>query len=139
VTYRKDYREIESDAFWTLPRIAMFFVVTSFVFGIASLVVLPGAVVQKTLNADNVIQNYEWFHDINNRVMARTAQIKSHRVLVASATDTSEKNRLNIELSAMQQNCRDMVAQYNSNATKTNRSIFMGKTAPADLNPGVCE
>lgn len=141
--YRKDYREFQREYFWTLPRatFALFAGLAlvggvGFIFNLAS---QPARVVAKTFDADNMIQNYEFFHDANNAVKARVGQIASHKSIIADNTDASEKPRLRIELAAMQQSCRDLVGRYNSNATKTNRSIFMGREAPAALNQSICE
>ena len=143
MSYRKEVRDFEREAYWTLPRIALGLVALSVVLGgvvwglnIAS---QPARVISKTFDADNMIHNYEFFHDANNNVMARTAQIKGHRAIIADNKDVSEQTRLRIELAAIQQSCRDLVARYNSNATKVNRSIFMGRTAPTNINPETCE
>ncbi len=96
-------------------------------------------VLDRTLNPDNVIYNYEWFHDTFRAVQARVAQVGGHRTLLRGETDRDERTRLKLEIAAMQQSCRDMVAQYNANSAKINRSVFKGRTAPADLDPAVCE
>lgn len=96
-------------------------------------------VAKKTLDADNVIHNYEWFHDVDNQVKSRVSQIAAHREILSGETDGPEKRSLRIELAAMQQSCRDLVAQYNANSTKINRNIFRGRTAPEALDSNICE
>lgn len=97
-------------------------------------------VVSKTLDPNNVIRKYEWFHDVNNTIGARVNQIKSSKSFLADTPKGSDEyNRVRMELGAQQQSCRQMVADYNANATKTNVSIFMGKEAPSNQNPAVCE
>lgn len=141
--YRKDYREIQREYFWTLPRatLAIFAGLAllggvGFIFNLAS---QPARIVAKTFDADNVIHNYEWYHDANNQVVARLGQIRAHKGIIADNTDASEKTRLRIELAAIQQSCRDLVGRYNANATKINRNIFMGRSAPESFNPSTCE
>lgn len=142
-TYRNEYREFQRESLWTLPRVLgllLAAVVGFSVLGVVSgIVTLPGAIITKTLNPDNVIHNYEWFHDTNNAVQARVAQIKQQKQWLADTTDVAEKNKLRIELGAQQQSCRDLTAKYNANATKSNRSIFMGRDAPLGLDAGACE
>lgn len=141
--YRKDFREAQGDFYWSLPRIFFAVFAALILFGVGGLVFSllsqPARVISKTFDADNIINNYEWYHDANNQVIARVAQIKGHKGIIADNTDNGEKARLRIELSAIQQSCRDLAGRYNSNATKVNRSIFMGKTAPASLDPSICE
>lgn len=143
-TYRNDYREFQRESLWTLPRVLglLFAAIVGFsVLGVVSgIVTLPGAIITKTLNPDNVIHNYEWFHDTNTAVQARVAQIKQQKTFLSDPTNSdAEKSKLRIELGAQQQSCRELVAKYNANATKTNRSIFMGQTAPTSLDPLDCE
>lgn len=99
----------------------------------------PARIVSKTFDADNVIANYEFFHDTNRQTLARVAQIRAHKAIIADNQDAGERPRLRIELAAIQQSCRDLVARYNANATKVNRSIFMGREAPDSINPSTCE
>jgi hypothetical protein len=99
----------------------------------------PARIVSKTLDADNVINNYEWFYDAHGNLMARTAQVRQFKKLTESETDLAERNRLRIEMAAIQQSCRDLARRYNANAEKANRSIFMGHGVPSSFNPGECE
>jgi len=46
-----------------------------------------GAVVDKTLNADNVLNSYEWFYDTNAQWEARRGQIVAHAGLVKAEQD----------------------------------------------------
>ena len=99
----------------------------------------PGQIITDTLDADNVVRNYEWFHDVNASYRAKLGQIATHKTILAETTDQKETARLRIELAAMQQTCRELVTRYNANATKTNRSIFMGREAPPSLEIETCE
>lgn len=141
--YRKQYREAEREAYWTAPRLILALVVLTLALGsigwIIGIISQPARILSKTLDADNVIQNYEWFHDANGNFMARSAQVRQFKQLGAQETDAQEKGRLRIEMAAIQQSCRELARRYNANATKVNRSIFRGQSAPEMLNAGECE
>lgn len=95
-------------------------------------------VVKKTLNADNVIHNYEWFYDTNAAIESRLGQIKSHSSLVKTA-DAGERSTLNMEMSAMMQTCRDLTTKYNANSEKVNRSLFKSNGLPESFPVSICE
>jgi hypothetical protein len=99
----------------------------------------PGRVINKTLSTDNIITSYEWFHDSNAQFKSRVAQISSHKYLIKEETNPQEKSRLNIDLSAMKQSCRDLAVRYNANSQKMNKSIFKGDSLPETLNIQLCE
>lgn len=107
---------------------------------VASTVVDAGkGVVSKTLDPNNIIVKYEYFHDANAQYLSRRNQIAQSKGFLASETDTAERQRLRMELAAQQQSCRDIVTRYNANATKTNVGIFQGREAPESLNIQTCE
>lgn len=118
-------------------------VIISLVFGgvFTSVVTAPARVINKTLETDNIIYNYEWFHDTSRAFGARVNQIASHKRAMAtvSADDRAELNRYRIEIEGMRQSCRDMAAHYNANASKVNRSIFMGTSVPPVLIIEACD
>lgn len=105
---------------------------------ILHVVSVPIGIASRTFNADNIIHNYEWFHDSDNAIRARVAQINAHKKLYDTETDVTERQRLRIELGAMQQTCRDLSAQYNANADKVNRDLFRMGT-PASEPISACE
>lgn len=141
--YRRDFREAQREYYWSLPRVALAMVITLPVLGAIgwgiNIASQPARIVSKTLDADNVIQNYEWFHDANGNYLARVAQIKQFKSLNAAEPDPQEKSRLRIEMAAIQQSCRDLSRRYNANAGKMNRGIFREKSLPEQLNTGDCE
>lgn len=141
--YRKDYREAEREAYWTLPRVLVFGVVGMAALGAAVLVArvisLPSAVVTRTLQPDNVITRYEWFYDSFGVFKSRVAQIRHNEKQITDETDAREKSRMRIDLNAIRQSCRDLANKYNANSTKINQGIFRGRDAPEMLNAGECE
>ncbi len=103
-----------------------------------SFIFKPAALVGKTMETDNIIHKYEWFYDTSNAINSRVAQIKAHKALVDGAQG-SEKSRLQVEMAGMQQSCRDLVAQYNANASKVNVAIFKTDSTPSSFSLTVCE
>ena len=99
----------------------------------------PGRVANKTLGTDNIISSYEWFYDTNAQFDSRRGQIKAHAALAKAEEDPKERSRLNIELAAMRQSCRDMATKYNANSEKANKSIFKSRGLPETLNINDCE
>lgn len=99
----------------------------------------PGRVLQKTLGTDNIINNYEWFHDVDGRIRSRVEQITSYSKTINDAETPKDRARVRMEVAAMRQSCRDMVNQYNANANKSNRGLFRGWSLPERHEAGICE
>lgn len=141
--YRNDFRNVQREAYWSLPRIAVFAVVGSLALGAVGFTVnmlsQPARIVAKTFDADNVLHNYEWFHDVNANFLARKSQVDQFKGMLAAETDAQEKIRLRMEMAAMQSSCRDLARKYNANSAKINRGVFRGDSLPENLNAGVCE
>jgi hypothetical protein len=105
----------------------------------SSVATAPGRVIQRTLETDNIITNYEWFHQANGTFQTRTRQVAQFKGFLSSETNDAEKRRLRIEMAAVQQACRDLAQTYNARSTMTNRAIFRGQTAPVELDAQLCE
>lgn len=99
----------------------------------------PGRVINKTLQTDNIIFNYERFFDASAQYTSRLAQIKEYKPLLAAETDSAERSRLRIELSAMKQSCRELANDYNADAQKLNRGLFRDNKLPEQLDATACE
>lgn len=95
-------------------------------------------VINRTLDADNVIRTYELFHDRWTGFEARIRQVQDTQATLNSETNQSEKVRLRIDLGAQRQSCRDIAAAYNADVQKTNRDIFRGRSAPQELDMNRC-
>ena len=104
-----------------------------------SVATAPSRVVNKTLQTDNIIFNYERFFDVNANFTSRVAQVKQYKEFLATETDPSEKIRLRTEMAAMQQSCRELATKYNADSQKMNRSLFKDKDLPYTLNISECE
>jgi hypothetical protein len=140
--YRRDVRRVSREVVWTAPRILGVLVLITVLFGSVGLVLnllsQPGRIVSKTMDADNVIYNYEWFKDAYGNFSAKTAQVKQYKGFLANETDKSEQSRLRMEMAAIEQSCRELAQRYNANGLKVNRTIFRGE-APSSVDVGACE
>lgn len=63
---------------------------------VSSVATAPGRVIQRTMETNNIITNYEWFHQTHAAYTGRVSQIRVHKSLLASETDQIERNRLRI-------------------------------------------
>ncbi len=111
-----------------------------------SVLLQPAKVAQKTFDADNMIGNYEWFHQQYEDVKAFDA-----RLVAATAAKTAfeqsagprdswkfderqEWNRLNTIVLGLTGQRASMVAEYNARTAMANRNIFRSGDLPETLN-----
>jgi len=125
--------------FLLIVAIAVFGFILNWVGVIGKIANAPAKIISKTLETDNIIHNYEWFYDVNASYEARFEQVKQFKTFFNEETDKSERSRLRIEMSAMQQTCRELAKKYNANSEKMNRSIFKGWSLPEALSSSACE
>lgn len=99
----------------------------------------PAALVSKATDTTKMLQNYEWFYEASNNFTARSAQVRQFKSLLASETEKSEQSRLRIDLAAVQQSCRDLVAKYEAQSGKLHVGYLKSKSLPESLNAKDCE
>lgn len=99
----------------------------------------PGRIVWRTLQTDNILQNYESFFDRNAAYNARLGQIKEQAAVLASEADVDERARLRVEVSAMRMSCREIATSYNADSEKQNRSLFKSRGLPPTLSMENCD
>jgi hypothetical protein len=99
----------------------------------------PGRVVQDTFKTGNILSTYEGFFDTKANYDSRTMQIVEREGLIERETDAAEKRRLQMELSATKQSCRELANQYNADASKNNDSLFRDRDLPVRLDETACE
>lgn len=100
----------------------------------------PAGVIGRTLQPDNIIQNYELFIDLEHKYSARLNQIEEFEDYLDGESDPSEKARLRTDLVGMRQICRKLAAQYNANSEKVNRAVFKQRsTLPYTLEVEACD
>lgn len=113
--------------------------VTGIIGSAGKILSTPSRVLNKTLDTNNVIHKYEWFHDVYTQQGARVNQIIQFKGFLYGEEDKNEKQRLRMEMAAQQMSCRDLVAKYNANSEKMNVSIFKGWSLPDRLEESDCE
>lgn len=105
----------------------------------SSVMTAPARVIDKTLQTNNILTNYELFHDESQNFTARVAQIQEQRGFLDKEADPAERSRLRMEMAAQQQSCRELAADYNANSQKLNRNLFKDRGLPPVLDVGQCE
>ena len=99
----------------------------------------------KTLEADNVIYNYEYFKQAYQDIKAMDQKIQTAKDALKSFLETAgprdkwdfrdkeESARLSANVTGLANVRNEMVATYNGRGKMANRSIFMGKDVPASI------
>ena len=151
--YRLGFREVEREARWTLGRVLLFLIPLMLLLGslgfVVHLLTAPAravtGVVDRTLNADNVLANYEWFKQTYQDVLALEIQQSNAdsaltRFLRISGPHTqwgyqteAEYGRLNSVVLGIQNQRQNLVAQYNARSRMVNRSLFKTHDLPEVL------
>ena len=102
-----------------------------------------GSIINKTINADNVLYNYEWFKLRHEAINAIDSKIVSSDKTTKTLTDSLglrkewhredriEHARLSSICLGLRQQRDDLVAEYNAKSRMVNRSIF--KAGDAEL------
>ena len=125
-------------------------VLVSVVLGLIGFFLNPfrqaGRIIDKTIDADNVILNYEWFKQRNQDVMALDAKIDgAQHVIDNFATqagprkdwkrdDREEYARLSSIHQGLMQQRNDLAAEYNARTQMQNRSLFKTSDLPATIS-----
>lgn len=103
-------------------------------------------VVDKTLNADNAIYNYEWFKkeyadyiSLKNKVQLSQQSLDSYTSTLPkerekwTSDDKNELSRLNTILLGQKQQLQDLISEYNAKSQMANRTIFKTGDLPQQL------
>jgi hypothetical protein len=111
------------------------------------MVATPATLIEKTLDADNILYNYEYFKNQFRAVEAIEAKIVTHEAEVAqfkedagprtdwTFEDKNESSRISSIVTGLKDQRNDMIADYNAKANMVNRKIFMGDDCPAHIQP----
>lgn len=104
-----------------------------------------GEVVKKTVSADNVIYNYEYFKRQHQDIQAQDRKIELAKQALDDflksagprenwdSRDKEEQQRLQANFIGLNNVKAEMKAEYNARSKMVNRSIFMGKDVPAEI------
>jgi hypothetical protein len=99
-------------------------------------------VIDKTVNAQNAIYNYEWFKQTAEDIKANLNKITNAQVAVDryeklhgdpakwSFTVETEDSRLSSIVLGLQNQQEQLVADYNAHAKEANRNIFLNGIVP---------
>lgn len=132
-----------------LSGVAIIAVVGVVGFGIRMVVnpfVQAGRVVEKTIDADNIIANYEWFKRQVQDVRAMNEKVGIASLVLEQFEksagpreswkfdDRQEWNRLNTVLLGLRAQRTSMVAEYNARTQMANRDLFRTSDLPAELH-----
>lgn len=102
----------------------------------------PARVANRTLETDNIINNYEWFKRQHNDILAVDKRIETANNDVDAFKnsagprsdwdyeDKTEFARLNAILTGLKGNRADMVSIYNAKSQMANRNIFKSNDLP---------
>lgn len=104
------------------------------------------AITDKTLDADNVLQNYEWFKQqyedykaIQVKIHNADASVEKFKAEAGDREkwtfeDKTEYSRLNSIADGLRQQAESMKAEYNAKSKMLNRSLFKTKDLPYQLD-----
>lgn len=142
MTFRKEYREVESDAKWAFWRLFRWAIAVSIVcagIGWAS------GMFSEVASPQAVIYNYEWFHSKSQAFESYKRQRdEMERAATAfredagpranwSRSERDEWSQMQSHLSGLRQHCRDIAAEYNARSGMANRAIFKSGDLPDSL------
>lgn len=128
-----------------LPILAIAIVFNLIYWPIKVFLIQPARVVEKTLKAENIIYNYEWFklqfqdfEAIRRKIDNAKEALKS---FVESAglrsdwtfEDKNEWSRLNSVILGLKNQKKDIVAEYNARSAMVTREIFKTSELPDRL------
>lgn len=122
---------------WKLGKWIILFAVIFTVIGVVAYPFVQGArIVEKTLDADNVIYNYEWFKTRNQDIVSLNSKIRSADAMVTGFVemvgprkdwvreDRIEHSRLMTIAVGLKHQRADLAAEYNAKSQMANRKIF---------------
>lgn len=112
----------------------------------SSVTTAPARVINRTLQTDNIIGNYEWFKQQYEDVKAMDARLASQRAALTSFQssagprtswtfeDKTEHARLVAIVAGLEGQRASMVGDYNARAQMENRNLFRSRDLPERLN-----
>lgn len=149
MTYREEVGRYQREAWWTARRVFTHVMLPLFALGILGTVLgfitLPfrsaAGIAERTLNADNVLYNYEWFKSTYQEVQAAAIQRDNaeaaYQRFVKDAgprpwdyPTSTEAGRLQAVVLGLANQRQNLVAQYNARAQMANRDIFRTRDLP---------
>ncbi len=146
MTFRREFREGATDVSWSawhiIWKIAPFFFFFA-VVGVGIGIFNKGCqVVDTVTNPDRMIYTYEHFHDLyaKNEAAKEMIAIKEAQlnVTVSMGAETLEERRelrmIQTELTGLQENRLNIVAEYNAHSAKMTRNFLRDSDLPERLH-----
>lgn len=150
---RNDVDETLDDARWITGRVFFtyilpFMILVCIIVGICWVFGIFGQgakIIEKTMDADNVLNNYEWFKQCYEDIKATDIKIKNAEQQIMSFEesagprkdwsfeDKNEHARLNSVLLGLQNYREEQVAKYNARSKMVNRKIFKSGELPESV------
>jgi len=144
MNYRNETEKYLKESYWTIgklfTRVIFPFLILGLVLSVwrfgCNIASQPAKVIEKTLDADNMIYNYEWFKQQYQNFEASNIKIDNAQKAIESFksdmgprkewgySDKQEYGRLNATLLGLKNHRESIVAEYNARSKMANRSIF---------------
>lgn len=144
--YRREAEQGIQEGWWTFWRVfwlvLLAVVVISVIGWVLHVASQPTRIVEKTLDADNVIFNYERFYNLWNDIKATNKKITDQEAQIAQFkkdtgprtnwgfVDKDAYDKMQQTLTGLQQYRQTIIAQYNADSSKLNRKLFKAKDLP---------
>jgi hypothetical protein len=149
--YRDDVNEFNREGRWTffevlfkllLPISAVLIILGAICWGLG----LFGGLVDRVVNPNAIVQNYEWYQQQLKDINAIEGQIKDAQ----DSADTYKKDngdpanwkfdqreeygRLNSNVTGLKQSRRKMIEDYNAKASMITRNLWKSSTCPQHID-----
>jgi hypothetical protein len=140
MSWEKWEKAVERGPMSLVWRVVACVVLLIVVLGVIGFVMDPfrqaARIVDKTIDADNVIYNYEWFkqryedvHAIDAKILDAEASVAAFAEAAGARTDwhredREEHARLSAVALGLKQQRADLAAEYNARSRMANRAIF---------------
>lgn len=139
-------KKVRKGLFWLLGMCLLFGSIMWAIDLVTTPAQIAKDVIQKTLKADNVIQNYEWFKQqyqdynaINQKIADADSAVKRFSRDAGSRDkwsfeDKNEYSRLSSIYDGLKYQRADVAATYNARSQMLNRELFKTNDLPPTLN-----
>lgn len=134
---RKGYMQAEADTTWVGWRLFWKVVVLLIVFGAVGfglkVLFTPAAMIQKALNPDSIISNYEDFQSMYNTCAKIDSDLKTIRSTPDDDAMFAQFSK-GAMVAAKRQLMTRWVNEYNAKSKMINRNLWKAKALPYQLN-----
>jgi len=90
-------------------------------------------VVNKVVNADAIVSNYEWFHDQYNAIKATQKKVDIAKNALDAAKGTDAYQNRSTEYYGVQMVLQGMIGEYNSKSKQITRNLWKAKDLPYQI------